>query len=235
MKITPDQIVLWQWGHLHINATLVTTWIVMAFLVIGSALVTRRLSTGMQMSRLQNLLEVVVTFLSRQIRDVGRQEPAGFLAFIGTLFLFIAVSNLLGVVPGFDPPTSSLSTTTALAICVFVAVPLYGIANQGVIAYFRNYARPSILMLPFNIMGEFSRTVALAVRLFGNMMSGTMIGGILLAVTPFIFPVVMHLFGLLTGLIQAYIFTILATVFISAAVQVQPGADTPSLHQEGGE
>lgn len=235
MKITPDQIVFWQWGYLHINATLVATWIVMGLLVVVSAVVTRKLSTGMQMSRMQNLLEVVVTFLSRQIRDVGRQEPAEYLAFIGTLFLFIAASNILSVVPGFDPPTGSLSTTTALAICVFVAVPLYGIARQGVLGYFGNYAKPSILMLPFNIMGELSRTLALAVRLFGNMMSGTMIGGILLAVTPFIFPVVMHLFGLLTGLIQAYIFTILATVFISAAVEVQPGADAPGSHQERGE
>jgi F-type H+-transporting ATPase subunit a len=235
MKITPDQILFWEWGYLHINATLVTTWIVMLLLVVVSALVTRRLSTGVKMTRMQNLLEVVVTFLSRQIRDVGRQDPSEYLGFIGTLFLFIAASNLLSVVPGFDAPTGSLSTTTALAICVFVAVPLYGISKQGIVGYLRNYAKPSILMLPFNIMGELSRTLALAVRLFGNMMSGTMIGGILLAVTPFIFPVVMHLFGLLTGLIQAYIFTILATVFISAAVEVQPGPDTRGFHQERGE
>lgn len=235
MKITPDQIILWQWGFVHINATLVVTWFVMLLLVAVSALVTRRLSTGMEMSRMQNLLEVVVTFLSRQISDVGRQEPAEFISFIGTLFLFIAVSNLLGVVPGVDPPTGSLSTTTALAVCVFVAVPLYGISRRGVVGYFKSYAKPSVLMLPFNIMGELSRTLALAVRLFGNMMSGTMIGGILLAVTPLVFPVVMNLFGLLTGLIQAYIFTILATVFISAAVEVQTGAAPLDSHQNKGE
>jgi F-type H+-transporting ATPase subunit a len=235
MKITPDQIVLWQWGFIQVNATLVNTWVVMLLLVVVSALVTRKLSTGMKMSRMQNLLEVIVTFLNRQISDVGRQDPSGFLGFIGTLFLFIAASNLLSVVPGIDPPTGSLSTTTALAICVFMAVPLYGISRRGVIGYFKEYAKPSILMLPFNIMGELSRTLALAVRLFGNMMSGTMIGGILLAVTPLIFPVIMHLFGLLTGLIQAYIFTILATVFVSAAVEVQTGADSSDTHQEKGE
>ncbi len=235
MNITPDQVVYWRWGFFTLNATLVFTWAVMLLLVIVSGLVTRKLSTGMTMSRMQNLLEVIVTFLNQQITDVGRQEPAEFLAFIGTLFLFIAASNLLGVVPGFAPPTGSLSTTTALAICVFVAVPLYGVSKRGLIGYLRGYTQPNWLMLPFNILGELSRTLALAVRLFGNMMSGTMIGGILLAVTPLIFPVVMHAFGLLTGLIQAYIFTILATVFITAATEVQSGSVSPDTHQDGGE
>lgn len=235
MNITPDQVVLWQWGLVRVNATLVYTWVVMLLLVVISGLVTRRLSTGMKMSRMQNLLEAVVMFLKKQISDVGRQEPAEFLAFIGTLFLFIATSNLLCIVPGFDSPTGSLSTTTALAICVFVAVPLYGISKQGLIGYLSGYTKPNWLMLPFNILGELSRTLALAVRLFGNMMSGTMIGGILLTVTPLLFPVIMHAFGLLTGLIQAYIFTILATVFITAATEVQTDTLSRDAHQKGGE
>jgi len=216
MKLTPDELFLGRWEFIVINATLVYTWLIMGLLVAVSWLVTRKLSTGAPMSRLQNMSEVVVVFMQRQISAVGHQESEPCLPFIGTLFLFIAASNLLSVVPGFLPPTGSLSTTTALAFCVFAAVPLFGIRSQGW-RYFKNYAQPSIFMLPLNIMGEFSRTVALAVRLFGNVMSGSLIGGILLSVTPLFFPVVMQAFGLLTGLIQAYIFTVLATVFIAAA------------------
>ena len=118
---------------------------------------------------------------------------------------------------GYEPPTGSLSTTTALAICVFIAVPLYGIKEQGLGGYLRSYLEPTPIMLPFNVISEFSRTLALAIRLFGNIMSGTMILAILLTVTPFIFPVVMSALGLLTGMLQAYIFSILATVYIAAA------------------
>ena len=121
------------------------------------------------------------------------------------------------MIPGYEPPTGSLSTTVALALCVMVAVPLFGIAEQGVGNYLKSYVEPTFIMLPFNIISEISRTLALAVRLFGNMMSGAMIIGILLSITPFIFPVVMTALGLLTGMVQAYIFFILATVYIAAA------------------
>ncbi len=114
-------------------------------------------------------------------------------------------------------PTGSLSTTTALAICVFVAVPLYGIGYEGPVGYLRHYVKPSWLMLPFNIIGEISRTIALAVRLYGNIMSGTVIVAILLSLTPYLFPIVMQLLGLLTGMIQAYIFAVLAMVYIASA------------------
>jgi len=220
MQITPDEMVLWQWGFVSINATLVFTWLVMLLLVGGSWLVTRKLSRGMEMSRFQNLLEVVVSFSRQQIREVTRQKADPYLPFIGSLFLFIAVSNLLTAVPWYQPPTGSLSTTAALAACVFVAVPLYGIRKRGVKGYLKQYLQPSVFMLPFNVMGELSRTLALAVRLFGNIMSGTMIVAVLLAVTPFFFPVVMQVLGLLTGFIQAYIFAILATVYIGAATRV---------------
>jgi len=220
MTISPDEIVYGQWGPFALNATLVFTWLVMAILVIGSRAITRRLSSGPDMSRWQNLLEVVVGGIRDQIRDVSHQEPGRFLPFVGTLFLFIATSNLLAVVPGFRPPTGSLSTTTALALCVLVAVPIYGIAERGVGAYLKNYLEPTIFMLPFNIIGEASRTLALAVRLYGNIMSGTVIAAILLAIAPIFFPVVMQLLGLLTGLIQAYIFAILAMVYIASAATV---------------
>jgi F-type H+-transporting ATPase subunit a len=219
MRITPDQVVLWEGAGIVLSATLVWTWAVMAVLVVGAWLVTRQLRVGPPISRWQNLLEVLVLAMREQIREVSREEPGRYLAFVGTLFLFIAASNLLAVVPGVLPPTGSLSTTTALALCVLVAVPLDGIADRGVLGYLRQYARPTIFMLPFNVIGELSRTVALAVRLYGNVMSGTVIAGILLAIVPFVFPVIMQLLGLLTGLIQAYIFAVLAMVYIAAATR----------------
>jgi len=158
-----------------------------------------------------------VEIMEGQIRDISNEEPGRFLAFIGTLFLFIAFSNFFMELPGYVPPTSSLSTTAALAICVFIAVPVYGIADMGVLRYLKQYTRPTILMLPFNVMGDFTRTLALAVRLFGNIMSETKIAAILLAVIPFFFPVVMQALGLLIGLIQAFIFTVLAMLYIASA------------------
>lgn len=217
MTISPDGVVFWQWGLFSLNATLVFTWLVMALLTVVSWLVTRRLSTGTEMPRWQNLLEVVVVGIRDQIRQVSQQDPGRYLPFVGTLFLFIATANLLNVVPGYMAPTGSLSTTTALAICVFVAVPLYGIAYEGPLTYLRHYIKPTWLMLPFNVIGEISRTIALAVRLYGNIMSGTVIVAILLSLTPYFFPLVLQLLGLLTGMIQAYIFAVLAMVYIASA------------------
>lgn len=221
MMINPDAIVFWQWGMVSLNATIVFTWVVMALLTLISWLVTRNLSTGTDFSRWQNLLEVLVTGIHDQIKEISQQQPGKYLPFVGTLFLFIAMANVLNMVPGYMAPTGSLSTTTALAICVFVAVPLYGIAYEGPVSYLARYLKPTILMLPFNIIGEISRTIALAVRLYGNIMSGTVIVAILLSLTPYFFPVVMQLLGLLTGMIQAYIFAILAMVYIASATSVQ--------------
>jgi F-type H+-transporting ATPase subunit a len=223
MEISPDTTILYQWGPVALNATIVFTWVVMLLLTAGSWLITRRLSPDVQMTPGQNLLEVLVTGIQDQIREVSQQAPGRYLPFVGTLFLFIAVSNALSIVPGYQPPTGSLSTTAALAICVLVAVPLYGIARQGLRGYLRQYLQPSPIMLPFNIIGEASRTVALAVRLFGNVMSGTLIAAILLAIVPLFFPVVMQALGLLTGLIQAYIFAILAMVYIASATRAHHG------------
>lgn len=231
-QISPDQVVLWQWGYFHLNATIAFTWLVMALLTLGSWAVTRRLTHGAKMSRWQNLLEIIVDYMRRQIEEVSRQPAGMYLPFIGTLFLFIAVSNALMIVPGYVPPTASLSTTAALAICVFVAVPLYGVANEGLLGYLKQYTRPTPLMLPFHVIGELSRTLALAVRLFGNVMSGTKIVAILLAVAPLFFPVVMNALGLLTGLIQAYIFAILAMVYIGSGERTRRHAVMPDDQSE---
>ena len=190
MEISPDNIIYWQSGAITLNATIVFTWLVMAFLVIVSWLVTRNLSVNPKISRWQSLLEIIVEGIANQIHEVSQQEATKYIGFIGTLFLFIAVSNTLAIVPGYQPPTGSLSTTTALALCVFVAVPLFGIIKRGFSGYLRNYIQPTIFMLPFNIIGEFSRTLALAVRLFGNIMSGTMLVAILLSLVPLFFPII---------------------------------------------
>ncbi len=221
MRLSPDEMIFWQYGLLKLNGTIVFTWVLMFVLTAGSKLVTRKLSPGMKRSRWQNLLEIVVTGIEQQIAEVGLRHPPIYIGFLGTLFLFVAASGLSTVIPGFEPPTASLSTTAALALCVFVAVPFYGIAEQGLGGYLKSYVQPTVIMLPFNIISEFSRTLALAVRLFGNMMSGTMILAILLTITPFIFPIAMSVLGLLTGMVQAYIFSILAAVYIASATRAR--------------
>ncbi len=217
MKITPDNIVVFEIGGLALNATIVWTWVVMALLVLVSLLATRNIKEDLSPSAWQNALEAIIEEVRDQIREIGQHDPGRYLPFVGTLFLFIAVANILTVVPGYTPPTGSLSTAAALAICVFVAVPVYGIIERGLGGYLRNYIQPTPFMLPFNIIGELSRTLALAIRLYGNVMSGAVIVGILISVAPFVFPIVMRLLGLLTGLIQAYIFAVLAMVYIASA------------------
>jgi F-type H+-transporting ATPase subunit a len=221
MRLSPDQLIFWQYGFLKLNATIVFTWGLMFVLAVGSHLITRKLSQDLKRSRWQNLLEIVVTAIEKQIEEVGLRHPATYLGFLGTLFLFVAFASLCTIIPGYEPPTASLSTTAALALCVFIAVPLFGIEEQGVGGYLGSYVKPTFIMLPFNIISELSRTLALAVRLFGNMMSGAMIIGILLTITPFIFPIVMIALGLLTGMVQAYIFSILAAVYIAAATRTR--------------
>jgi F-type H+-transporting ATPase subunit a len=221
MNLTPDSIVFFEYGFIKLNATIVFTWIVMAVLMVVALLATRNLSKGPKMSRWQGFLEMVVSRIREQLRNMTQRKPDQFLPFLGTLFLFISVANLLDLIPYYDPPTGSLSVTAALAICVFVAVPAYGIREKGFGGYMKSYIEPSPFMLPFNIIGEVSRTFSLAVRLFGNIMSGTMIVGVLVSIAPFFVPIVMQALGLLIGQIQAYIFAALATVYIASGMRRQ--------------
>ncbi len=221
MRISPDQLVFWRYGFFELNLTIVTTWALMLVMSAGAFLITRHLKAERTVTRWQSFLEIIVTMIQQQIGEVGLKHPGRYLSFIGTLFLFIAVSNLCTILPGYEPPSGSLSTTSALAITVFFAVSFFGIKEQGLGNYLKTYLEPTFIMLPFNIISEFSRTFALAIRLFGNIMSGTMIVGILLMIAPLIFPVLMDLLGLLTGIVQAYIFSILATVYIAAATRIQ--------------
>jgi len=220
MHLSPDEIIYWQLGFVKLNATLVFTWLVMFVLVLSAWLITRNLTKNLTRSRWQNGLEILVETTIQQISEAGLSHPKRYMGFLGSLFLFIATANLLTLFPYFEAPTGSLSTTIALAICVFISVPYYGIKHKGLKKYLLSYAQPSAFMLPFNIIGELSRTLALAVRLFGNMMSGTMIIAILLVISPLIFPVVMSILGLLTGMVQAYIFFVLASVYIAAATSI---------------
>ena len=217
MRISPDEMVFFEYGIVKINFTIVTTWAIMLFMVIGSILVTRKLVIKTKISRWQSILEMVVTGIKEQIEEVGLHKSKTYIGFLGTLFLFLFTSNLLTILPVYEPPTSSLSTTAALAVSVFFAVPAFNIMEHGILDYLKSYVKPLPIMLPFHIISEFSRTLALAVRLFGNMMSGVIILGILITITPLVFPIVMTAFGLLTGSVQSYIFTILASVFIAAA------------------
>lgn len=226
MQLTPDDTILVTVFGIGLNATIVNTWIIMALLTGVSALITHNLRPDVPPNRWRTALEVMVGGIVGQISEVTQRRDPRILYFVGTLFLFIVTANLLTVVPGFDTPTASLSTTAALAISVLVAVPVFGIGSRGLGGYLKTYVEPSVVMLPFNVISEVSRGISLAIRLYGNIMSGAVIAAILLSIAPFFFPVVMDMLGLLTGVIQAYIFAILATVYIATATAA------PDAHQD---
>ena len=218
MQLTPDATIVFSLGPLDINATLVFTWLVMALLTGVSLLVSGKLQPDAPPSLLRGALEVVVKAIEQQVSEVTDRAVRPVLYFAGTLFLFIATSNLLLVVPGFQPPTGSLSTTVALTMTILLAVPVFSIRQHGTGHYLRQFIQPTWLLLPFNLIGEFSKAISLSIRLYGNVMSGAVIVAILLGVAPFFFPVLMEMLGLITGLIQAYIFSILAAVYIASAL-----------------
>ncbi len=217
MNLDPSDIVYFEWYFVRITATLVFTWITIFILSLGSYLITRNISSGKEISKGQNILEAIIETIRKQIKEISQEEPGRYLPFIGTLFIFIFTSNVLSIVPEFISPTGSLNTTIALSLCVFLSVPVFGITSQGIGDYLKEYIKPTVIMLPFNIISEISRTLSLAIRLYGNVMSASVIIAILLGVIPLLFPVVMQALGLLTGVIQAYIFAILAIVYIASA------------------
>ncbi|MFA6118565.1 MAG: F0F1 ATP synthase subunit A [Parachlamydiales bacterium] len=219
MKINPDEIIFFSFYFIKINATILFTWLVMIFLVLMFGIVTRKLKVEKNISRWQLFLEALTEYVQNEIKQITNQKKGIYLYFLGSLFLFISMSNLLVIIPGYFPPTSSFSTTLGLAICVFLAVPIFGIKERGIKNYLKHYIDPSILMLPFHLMGELSRTFALAVRLFGNIMSGVLVVGVLLSIAPFFFPILLQLLGLLIGQIQAYIFSVLAAVYIAGGME----------------
>lgn len=222
MNVTPDTIIFWQWQWFTLNATLVYSWLVMLILVVGSWLVTRHLSVDpSQMSPWQNRLEIIVEQIDDEIRQATGTNPRQFLPFVGTIFLFFALANLLTVFPRYESPAASLSTTAAFAVCVFIAVPYYGIKNSGFLNYLKHFVEPTPVVLPFNLLSEFTRTLSLAIRLFGNVMSTSLLVAIIVSLVPLFVPIVMRAFGLLIGIIQAYVFAILALVYIASGMRAQ--------------
>ena len=201
--------------NIPINWTIASTWIVMVVLMLVSWLATRHLKIGNKVSHWQTAMEVLVKAIYGQISEMTK-TPMTYLPFIGTLFLFILMCNLLTIIPEFKTPTASLSTTAALALMVLFGVPFFGIKCGGFKKYLRKYIEPSPAMLPFNILSELTSTGAMAVRLFGNVLSGVIIGSICLMLVPFILPLPMQVIGLFSGMIQAYIFAMLALMYVSS-------------------
>jgi len=212
--LAPD--ILLRLGPVPISRPVVTTWAIMAVLVVGSWLVLNRARVGGGM--LQTVLEIVVETLAQQIRDVLGRDPWPYLPLLGTLFIFLVFANLSTIVPGMKPPTGHIETPAALAAIVFVSVHFFGIRSRGLLAYLRRYTRPNPLLLPLNLLSEITRTFSLMVRLFGNIMSHELVIAIVVFLAGLLLPIPFMLLGILIGIIQAYIFTVLATVFIGAAI-----------------
>jgi len=208
--------VLFHIGPVPITLPVVTTWGIMLALVLGSALATRRLV--LLPGPLQTTVELIVCGIADQIRATIHTDPARFLPLIGTLFIFIATANLIHVLPGLDAPTAHLETTAALTFVVFAAIHWYGVRILGVRRYLAGFAQPVWIMLPLNVITEFTRAFALMVRLFGNVMSAAFVGALVLGLAGLFVPIPFLALEMLTGLMQAYIFAVLATVFIGTAI-----------------
>jgi F-type H+-transporting ATPase subunit a len=210
--------VLFRLGPVPITATMLASLAVSGTLVVA-ALVLRRAVARRPEAALSALAVLTVEWLDDLVREVaGRPEPR-LVTLAGSLFLYIAAANLSGLLPGVHRPTASLAATSALAAVVFAAVPIAGIAERGLVGYLAHYVRPNPLLLPLHLVSEVSRTVALSMRLFGNMMSGQLIAALLVALAGFLVPTPLMALDLLIGLLQAYIFTVLATVYVGAAIR----------------
>lgn len=212
-------------GPVPLTAPVLVTWAIMLLLGLGSALATRRLT--LVPSKLQATLETIVTALDGQIRDTMQVDPAPYRALIGTIFLYILVANASSLLPGVEPPTAHLETDAALALIVFGATVLFGIRIRGLGGYLATFAEPTWVMIPLNIVEQITRTFSLIVRLFGNVMSGAFVIGIVLSLAGLLVPIPLMALDLLTGMVQAYIFAVLATVFIAAAVGERRAAPKP--------
>ncbi|TJY63102.1 F0F1 ATP synthase subunit A [Sinimarinibacterium sp. CAU 1509] len=212
-----ESTILFHIGPIAVAQAVVTTWALMALMTFGFWLACRRLRVEAP-GRVQVLLEWYVELIQQQIRDTMQCPPRPFLPLIATLFLFIAMANLSALVPGVEPPTATLETDAALALIVFVTVLVQGVRSHGLLGYLRSFASPGWFMLPLNLLEQITRTFSLMVRLFGNIMSGAFVIGIVLSLTGLFVPIPFMALDILTGLIQAYIFTVLAMVFIGAAL-----------------
>jgi len=208
--------VLFHLGPVAITRPVVTTWAIMAVLTLGSWFVTRRLTP--LPDRRQAVVELVVTGIIGQVEEVIRKDPRPFLPILGTLFIFLVAANLSGVLPAVQAPTGTLETPAALALIVFGSVHFFGLRARGPVGYLASFAKPKAIMLPLNIVSEITRTFSLMIRLFGNVMSGEFIIALIVGLSGLFVPIPLMALEILVGVVQAYIFTILATVFIASAV-----------------
>ena len=207
---------LFSLGPVPITSPVLITWAIMILLGGFAALVTKRLT--LIPSKAQAVLEAVVGAIDHQIRETMQVDPAPYRPLIGTIFLFVLIANWSSLVPGVEPPTAHLETDAALALIVFCATIFYGIWTRGLGGYLKTFAEPTWVMIPLNIVEQITRTFSLLVRLFGNVMSGVFVIGIVLSLAGLLVPIPLMALDLLTGAVQAYIFAVLATVFIGAAV-----------------
>ena len=222
-------VTLFHIGPVPISQAVVTTWVIMAVLIAGAILVSRMLKPTP--SRLQALFELIVDTIDSEIRDTMQTEPGPYRAFIGTLFAFIFVANWSTLIPGVAPPTARLETDAALALLVFLAVIWFGIRSGGIGGYLATFASPNPLMIPLNLVESVTRAFSMFVRLFGNVMSGVFVIGIVLSLAGLLVPIPLMALDLLTGAVQAYIFAVLAMVFISSGI-VDPKSTKPSSERK---
>ncbi len=212
--LAPD--ILFTLGPAPVSRAVVTTWAIMALLTAVAWAGGRRASA--HAGALQTTLEIVVETIEKQVGEIMRRDPWPYLPLLGSLFLFLVAANLSAVIPGAKPPTGHIETPAALAVVVFLSAHYYGIRALGGAAYLRRYVKPSPLLLPLNVLSEITRTFSLMIRLFGNMMSHEFVLAIVVFLAGLLLPVPFMLLGMMIGIIQAYIFTVLAAVFIGAAV-----------------
>jgi F-type H+-transporting ATPase subunit a len=200
-----------------LSRTVATTWALMAALAVGAWASTRRLS--LDPGPLQTALEGIVSGMEAAIAAVLPDQSGRVFPFVATLWIFVLASNLTGIVPGLHSPTADLSTTAALAVLVFLSVHWFGVEICGFKSYLRHFLRPSPVLLPINLIGEVSRTVALAVRLFGNMFSLELAALLMLLVAGFLVPVALNMLHIVEAVVQAYIFGMLALIYIAGGIQ----------------
>jgi F-type H+-transporting ATPase subunit a len=215
--------VLLHLGPVPVTEPVLLTWCIMGVLTAGCWVLRRHLVL-VRPSPAQAVLELLVDAISSQVRDTMHADPRPFLPLIGTLFLFILAANWSSLIPGIEPPTAHLETDAALALIVFASIIWFGIRARGVGGWLASFAEPSLLLLPLNLVESITRTFSLLVRLFGNVMGGAFLIGIVLSLAGLLVPVPLMALELLTGAIQAYIFSVLAMVFIGGAI----GEATPS-------
>lgn len=209
-------VIVFYAGPVPVSRTVVTTWALMAVLASGCWIATRNFQV--RPGALQAVVETVVGAIEEQLHAILGRDPELFLPMLGTLFIFLLIANLSGVVPGVKAPTAAIETPAALATLVFFSVHYYGVRVQGLGRYLKGYLRPNPLLLPLNVLSEFTRTFSLAMRLFGNVMSDELVLGIILALAGLFVPIPFMAFAILVGIVQAYIFSVLAAVYIGGGI-----------------